>query len=145
MIHHDGNSPSELEDLAEIPCHGSEWKLKHNGQWGSAKQSWSKCTNWYHPFLWSVINGETKWEWSAVTKRNIVHWHALAGWGQLGILVKYPEIVNEIKVQLQGLHTSGLDVNVLIACSIMLAIIKHHTPDLLIMFKCSKVSVLLTY
>ena len=89
------------------------------------------------------INGEMKRGWSAATKKNIARRHALAGSGQLGILVKYPEIVNEIKAQLQGLRTSDLAINVLIARSIMLAIIKHRAPDLLIKFKCLEVSVLL--
>jgi hypothetical protein len=70
--------------------------------------------------------------------------HTLAGSGQLGILAKHPEIVRGINTQLQGLRKSGLAVNVLIARSIMLAIIKHQAPDLLVRFKCSEVSVVIT-
>jgi hypothetical protein len=54
-------------------------------------------------------------------------------------LANYPDIVKEIKSQLQALRTSGLAVNVLIAHSIMLAIIKQQQPDLLTRFKCSEV------
>jgi hypothetical protein len=54
-------------------------------------------------------------------------------------LANYPDIVKEIKSQLQALRTSGLVVNVLIAHSIMLAIIKQQQPDLLTRFKCSEV------
>jgi hypothetical protein len=82
--------------------------------------------------------------WSAVTKKNVVCRHALAGSGQLGILAKHPEIVKEINTQLQGLRKLGLAINVLIARSIMLAIIKHRAPDLLVRFKCSEVSVIIT-
>jgi hypothetical protein len=78
-----------------------------------------------------------------VTKKNIECQHTLAGSGQLGILAKHPDVVKDIKTQLQGLRTSGLAVNTLIAHSIILAIIKHHTPDLLVKFKCSEVSLLL--
>ena len=84
-----------------------------------------------------------KKRWSAVTKKNIECRHALAGSGQLGILAKHPDVVKDIKTQLQGLHMSGLPVNALIACSIMLAIIKHHAPDLLVKFKCLEASLLL--
>ena len=57
-------------------------------------------------------------------------------------MAKYPDVVKEITMQLQGLCASGLVVNVLIACSIMLAIIKHCAPNLLVKFKCSEVSLL---
>jgi hypothetical protein len=75
----------------------------------------------------------------ASTKKNVQHQHAIAGAGQRGILANYPDIVKEIKSQLQALRTSGLVVNILIAHSIMLAIIKQQQPDLLTRFKCSKV------
>ena len=56
----------------------------------------------------------TSWFWSAVAK--------------------HPDVVKYIKTQLQGLCTSGVPVNALISCLIMLAIIKHHAPDLLVKF-----------
>ena len=68
--------------------------------------------------------GPLKCAWSDVTVKNIACRHALAGSGQAGILAKHPEIRDEIKTQLQALHTSGLAVNVLIAQSIMIAIIQ---------------------
>jgi len=61
------------------------------------------------------------------------------GSGQAGILEKHPEICNKIKTQLQELCTSGLAVNVLVAQSIMIAIIQTQAPDLLTKFKCSEV------
>jgi hypothetical protein len=85
------------------------------------------------------IDKDTKRDWSAATKKNIARRHALAGSGQTGILAKYPDVVKEIKTQLQALRTSGLAVNVLIARSIMLAIINQRQPDLLTKFKCSEV------
>lgn len=86
------------------------------------------------------IDQDTKWGWSVKTIKNIECRHALAGSGQTGILAKYPDIVDEIKVQLRGLQTSGLAVNVLVARSIMLAIIQQRQPQLLCDFKCSEVS-----
>lgn len=86
------------------------------------------------------IDPDTKRGWSAKTKKNIEHHHALAGSGQTGILAKYPEIVDEIEKQLRGLRTAGLAVNVVIARSIMLAILDERQPDLLVKFKCSEVS-----
>jgi hypothetical protein len=61
------------------------------------------------------------------------------GTGQTGILAKYPDIVSEITTQLGGLQTSGV-VNVFVACSIMLAVIKERKLELLVNFKCSKVT-----
>ena len=88
------------------------------------------------------IDSETKQGWSTATKKNVKHRHTLAGSGQQGVLTKYPDIVKEVKTQLQGLHTVGLAMSVLIAHLIMLAIIQHQAPDLLIKFKCSEVSVI---
>ena len=85
------------------------------------------------------IDKDTKRGWSTATKTNVERRHALAGSGQTGILARHPDIVKEIKAQLQALRTSGLAVNVLIARSIMLAIIKERQPDLLTEFKCSEV------
>jgi hypothetical protein len=85
------------------------------------------------------IDKETKHGWSKATVKNVKRRHALAGTGQTGILAKYPDIVSEITTQLRGLRTSGVAVNVLIARSIMLAIIKAKKPELLVDFKCSEV------
>jgi hypothetical protein len=85
------------------------------------------------------IDKDMKRGWSAATKKNVERRHALTGSGQTGILARHPDIVKEIKAQLQALRTSGLAVNVLVARSIMLAIIKEWQPDLLTEFKCSEV------
>ena len=71
--------------------------------------------------------------------KNVKRQHALAGLGQTGILGKYPAIVKEIKDKLRGLRTSGVAVNVIVARSIMLAIINQQQPELLLKFKCSEV------
>jgi hypothetical protein len=86
------------------------------------------------------IDKDTKRGWSAATRKNIERHHTLAGSGQTGILAQHPDVLTEIKTQLRGLRTSGLPVNVLVARSIMLAIIKERKPDLLTKFKCSEVS-----
>jgi hypothetical protein len=65
QVLHDDDAPSELEDLADISRSGSGWKLKCNGQRSGAKQSRSKRTNWYHPFLWPAIDAAAcKTHWS---------------------------------------------------------------------------------
>ena len=91
------------------------------------------------------IDKDSKHDWSVTTKKNVERRHALAGSGQSRILAKYPAVVKEIKTQLQALRTSGLSVNVLIARSIMLAIIQQQHPELLTSFKCSEVSFFQTY
>ena len=62
------------------------------------------------------------------------------GTGQTGILAKYPDIVSEITTQFHGLQTLGVAINVLIACLIMLTIIKEKKPKPLVDFKCSEVT-----
>lgn len=175
VLYNNANSPSELEDLADISHNRSAWKLKCNGQQDGAEHSHRKHTNWYHPFLWPEIDDaacKTHWSPTKIKKhlkcsnptpstkaqyRNGLtrkqkkdgQWwwrrtwecqHALAGSGQLGIFAKHPDVVKYIKTQLRGLCTSGVPVNALISCLIMLAIIKHHAPDLLVKFKCLEVS-----
>jgi len=42
--------------VAEVSRSGKNWQLVRNGKNGGAVQAKSKCTNWYHPFLWALIN-----------------------------------------------------------------------------------------
>ena len=99
------------------------------------------------PELFSQLNRGTvhKWfmkggkGWSETTLANVKRRHALAGSGQVGILAKYPDIVEEFKTALLGLRTSGVAVSVLTGRSILLAIIKSRKPELLLKFKCSEV------
>jgi hypothetical protein len=91
------------------------------------------------------IDKDMKQGWYAATKKNVECQHALTGSGQTGILARHPNIVKEIKAQLQALQTSGLAVNVLVAHLIMLAIIKERQPDLLTEFKCSEVHKFIYY
>ncbi|KAJ7240269.1 hypothetical protein C8J57DRAFT_1085944, partial [Mycena rebaudengoi] len=55
-----------------------------------------------------------------------------------GILMPYPEIVEEIVMTLRGLRVSGCVVNVHIARSLMIAIIGKHQLQLLQSFSCSE-------
>jgi hypothetical protein len=168
--------------VAELLRFGKDWCLARNGKKSGAVQARSKCTNWYHPFLWTSIDnamrknawsatytvkqlqrdqpklfskitkgviqkwiGPSKCAWSDATVKNIACRHALVGSGQAGILAKHTEIRDEIKTQLQALRTSGLAVNVLIAQSIMIAIIQTQAPNLLTKFKCSEVRIYLKF
>ncbi|KAH9906581.1 uncharacterized protein B0H18DRAFT_1090759 [Fomitopsis serialis] len=78
-------------------------------------------------------------DWSETTKKNVERYHALTGSGRVGILSNHPDIVDEMKTALKELRTAGVAVNVVIGCSILLAIIKERKPELLEKFKCSEV------
>ncbi|KAF8983708.1 hypothetical protein BDQ17DRAFT_1173140, partial [Cyathus striatus] len=91
---------------------------------------------------WSIL-----WKWKEKTKKNwkegtlqkVKDQHTLTGTGQTGILIKYPDIVKEIKQSLQDFHTFGLPVNVVMGRSLMLTIINKHQPSLLsVEFCCSE-------
>ncbi|KIK74376.1 hypothetical protein PAXRUDRAFT_19942 [Paxillus rubicundulus Ve08.2h10] len=77
-------------------------------------------------------------QWSVVTLINIQNGHTLAGSGQSGILCHYPQVKEEIVEKLKSLRTSGVPINVIVARSIMLAVIQNRAPDLLATFKCSE-------
>ncbi|KDQ48970.1 hypothetical protein JAAARDRAFT_144133 [Jaapia argillacea MUCL 33604] len=105
-----------------------------------------KCN---HPALYQRLNHGTvhKWmsnegpkRWSEKMLENVVCQHSLAGSGQVGVLARYPEIVEEITTKLKELRASGVPVNTLIRQSIMLAVIKAKKPEILkhAHFKCSE-------
>ena len=81
----------------------------------------------------------TKRQWSVATLVNIQNGHSLAGSGQSGILCHYPQVKEEIVEKLKSLRASGLPINIVIARSIMLAVIQDRAPNLLKTFKCSEV------
>lgn len=85
------------------------------------------------------IDKETKRGWSVTTMKSVRAHHSLAGSGRTGVLAKSPDVVDEITKQLRGLRAAHVAVNVHIARSIMLAIIKEREPQLLTNFKCSEV------
>jgi hypothetical protein len=99
-----------------------------------------------NPLLYGRLNKGTvqKWiskkknGWSKKTKENVARRHALAGSGRVGVLARYPEIVEAIKTKLDDLRTSGICVGRLLAQSIIIAIIQEKQPDLLEKFKCSE-------
>ena len=51
----------------------------------------------------------------------------------------YPQIKKDIIERLKGMWQSGLPINMVVARSIMLAVIQVHAPELLTSFKCSEV------
>ncbi|KAF6761517.1 hypothetical protein DFP72DRAFT_842427 [Ephemerocybe angulata] len=69
-----------------------------------------------NPALFSRINkgtvsrwiSEDKKQWSEATLKNVARGKALAGTGRVGVLSKHPEVVLEIKRQLQQLRDSGI-------------------------------------
>ncbi|KAF7372598.1 DDE superfamily protein [Mycena venus] len=103
-----------------------------------------------HPALFnspgSRLNKGTLWRWlvpqqprftdAALLK--ISGRRSLTGSGRTGILVPYPEIVETITKTLKDLRTSGCVVNVPIARSVMIAIIRKERPELLDKFTCSE-------
>lgn len=53
---HSAGDSDDLEDRAEISRPKSNWKGERNGKRGGARQEKHKRTNWYHPFLFSIID-----------------------------------------------------------------------------------------
>ncbi|KIM38062.1 hypothetical protein M413DRAFT_13027 [Hebeloma cylindrosporum] len=76
--------------------------------------------------------------WSTATQKNVERRHTLAGSGRAGILTKHPELVDEIKRNLQQLRDSGVWINRLLTRSIILSILREKKPQLLENFKCSE-------
>ncbi|KAG7099906.1 hypothetical protein E1B28_001705 [Marasmius oreades] len=76
---------------------------------------------------------------TATTLQSVSNRHTLLGTGRVGALTKHKDIVDAIKHAIISLRTSGLAVNVGIARSIMLAIIKEQKPEILSEhFECSE-------
>lgn len=74
------------------------------------------------------------------TLKNVQQHHTLAGTGQVGILMPYPNIVQDIKNNLADYCRSGISVNFLLAQSVILAQLQEKKPELLESFKCRKVN-----
>ncbi|KAF9001703.1 hypothetical protein BDQ17DRAFT_1426358 [Cyathus striatus] len=142
-----------INDLAEMSHPGKEaWHQEHNGKLGGAKQDHAKQMNWFHPLFWLHID-KVIWKasWSAkltemilkcnhpklfkmITRGTIWKWkepgkNACAG--RSGVLAKYLAIVDEVKMILRDLWTSGIPVNVITGHSTIIAAIKKHQLFLL--------------
>lgn len=103
-----------------------------------------------HPQLFNAPNSTlhrgTLWKWIVAGEkhftdavlRSVVTRRTLVGSGRVGVLAKYPQLVEKIVTTLRDLRTSGCVVNVPIARSLMLAIITDHDPEILHGFKCSE-------
>ena len=84
---------------------------------------------------------KSKHQWSQSTLSNVENGHSLTGLGHSGILFQYPQVQDDIVQRLTDLRKSRLPINVIMARSIMLAVIQDHVPGLLKTFKCSEVLV----
>lgn len=89
-----------------------------------------------------MVSGSTGKGWSEKTLANVNRHHAILGSGRVGILTPYPELVERIKTELQGIRDVGLPVTAWVARSVLLAIIELEHPQLLEnkKFKCSEAS-----
>ena len=67
----------------------------------------------------------------------------LTGSGRVGVLAPYPNMVVAIKKKLTEFCDGGVPINVLVARSIILALIQTEKPQLLEKFKCSEVHLIL--
>ncbi|PPR06271.1 hypothetical protein CVT24_000890 [Panaeolus cyanescens] len=115
------------------------------------KVSWSpqqivRYLRLHYPELFSTLHRGTvsKWiskndpsRWSNATLKNVERRSTLAGTGRVGILARYPNMVEEIKVKMEDLRTAGVTISGLLTRSIFLSIIKDRQPDLLKTFRCS--------
>ncbi|THV03436.1 hypothetical protein K435DRAFT_747854 [Dendrothele bispora CBS 962.96] len=117
------------------------WPSIHNAM---VKASWSsegavKILKRDLPQLYGHIHCGTinRWKepgerrWSDKTLQNVTRHHAILSSGRTGALAKFPELTEEIKSSLIALRRSGMVVNVPIARSLMLAIIKEKYPQVL--------------
>ncbi|EGO28001.1 hypothetical protein SERLADRAFT_435774 [Serpula lacrymans var. lacrymans S7.9] len=92
-----------------------------------------------HPSLFAKLHRGTvfKWiskkgkKWSKKTVENVARRSVLARTGRVGILSPHREIVEEVTSQLKDLRLSGVPVNILVARSILIAVIKERQPELL--------------
>ncbi|KAJ7872280.1 hypothetical protein B0H14DRAFT_3565785 [Mycena olivaceomarginata] len=101
-----------------------------------------------HPQLFaapgSTLHRATLWKWIVPNEKrftdaalkNVINRRSLGGQGHTGVLAAHPDIVEKIVMTLKGLRTAGCAVNVPIARSLMLAIIKENEPSLLTQFSC---------
>ncbi|EIN06290.1 hypothetical protein PUNSTDRAFT_73512 [Punctularia strigosozonata HHB-11173 SS5] len=76
--------------------------------------------------------------WSPATLENVARRHALAGTGRVGILTSYPDIVKKATQALEETRETGIQVNRMIARSLLIAEIQILAPDLLQSFKVSE-------
>lgn len=82
-----------------------------------------------------------KTKWSNKTLESIKQKRAECGKGRVGVLKKHMDIVEGVKQAITSLHTKGIPVNSILACSILLAAIQAAAPELLNnQFKCTEVS-----
>ncbi|KDQ54720.1 hypothetical protein JAAARDRAFT_134591 [Jaapia argillacea MUCL 33604] len=80
--------------------------------------------------IWKWISKSGK-KWSKKTKANVARQCSLAGSRRTGILAPYPEIIDKIKDVLTSTRKPGIAINAMIACSIMILIIRKQKPELL--------------
>ncbi|KAJ6450731.1 hypothetical protein C8R47DRAFT_1084330 [Mycena vitilis] len=103
-----------------------------------------------HPQLFdargSTLHRGTLWKWLVKGEqkftdhvlKNVLNRRTLIGSGRVGVLAAYPEVSEEIVRTLRGLRTAGCVVNIPIARSLMIALIRKHNPAILDTFKCSE-------
>lgn len=76
--------------------------------------------------------------WTDKTIQNVKNRSSLHGSGRVGYLTPHPTLVEEIKKELQGIRSSGIEVTRILGRSVMIAIIEKRQPDLLKSFKVSE-------
>ena len=84
-----------------------------------------------HPELFHRLHPGTIQHWLVKQGRgfnertldSVERGHVLAGSGHVGILSKFPDLVEDVKTKLKNLRKSGVPVGVFLTCSIMLAAI----------------------
>jgi hypothetical protein len=89
-----------------------------------------QCDN---PKLFSNLHAGTIQRWlegkafSNTTINNVKRGHALAGTGRVGVLAKYPDIVDTVKQKLLDLRASGVPVGAFLTHTIMLSSVTAAT------------------
>ncbi|KAJ7035961.1 hypothetical protein C8F04DRAFT_1181741 [Mycena alexandri] len=147
---------SSIGDVADLSRPATQgWKKHRNGTQGGVVQNVATKRavadlQRSHPHLFNAsgnrLHRGTIWKWIVPGERcftdaalkSISNRRSLVGTGRVGILAPYPDLVANIVTTLEGIRASGCVVNVPIACSVMIALIKNARPELLDKFKCSE-------
>ena len=124
-------------------------KMAKRANW--SPQETVKRLKTFQPELFSRLNRGTvhRWisasgkGWSDETLKNVARRGTLTGSGRVGVLAPYPNMVVAIKKKLTEFRDGGVPVNVLVARSVILALIQTEKPQLLEKFKCSEVRLIL--
>jgi hypothetical protein len=94
----------------------------------------------HHGTIHRYLDKSDRNKWSETTLADVRRERNLSYTGRVGVLRRYPTIVESAKSSLTAMRGDGIPVNSHVCRSILLAIIEENSPELLDgKFKCSEV------